>query len=404
LTSTALVWDERLASYSFGPDHPLNPRRLELTLSLCRALGLLDESVPVLQPRPATEEELELVHAPEFIQIVKQLSIPGADPRPGLKYGLGTDDVPIVPGMHEAASLIAGATLVAAEAVMSGRVKRAFSVAGGLHHARRAEAAGFCIYSDLAVGIEWMKRTHGVRVMYIDYDAHHGDGVQQIFYEDPEVLKVSFHESGTYLFPGTGFVDELGVGEGYGYSVNVPLDAHTEDASFRQCFDELVPQLAEAFRPDVIVLQNGCDSHVLDPLTHLRCTTGLYEQLVRTVCEVADQFCGGRIVATGGGGYAIYTVVPRAWSLVFAALRGVTVPDPIPSDWLHAVEREAGAGDWLHELRIAPGTHVPVTLRDAPDVFPPAPRRTSITETNDKTMRAVRQRVLPLLTGWGLAF
>jgi acetoin utilization protein AcuC len=352
---------------------------------------LLDESVPVLAPRPATEEELARVHAPEFIEIVKQLSVPGADARAGLRYGLGTDDDPIVPGMHDAAALIAGATLVAAEAVMSGRVQRAFSVAGGLHHARRAEAAGFCIYSDLAVAIEWMKRAHGARVMYIDYDAHHGDGVQQIFYEDPEVLTVSFHESGTYLFPGTGYIDELGAGDGYGYSVNVPLDAHTEDESFQHCFVELVPALAEAFRPDVIVLQNGCDSHVLDPLTHLRCTTRLYEQLVRVVCQIAEQYCGGRVVATGGGGYAIYHVVPRAWTLVWAALRDIDVPDEIP-------------GAWLRDVRSENGNDVPAALRDAPDVFPPSPRRASITETNDKSMRAVRQRVLPLLTGWGLAF
>ncbi|HSL70865.1 MAG TPA: hypothetical protein VK864_11530, partial [Longimicrobiales bacterium] len=284
-----------------------------------------------------------------------------------------------------------GATLRAAEAVMSGTVTRAFSIAGGLHHARRSEAAGFCIYSDLAVAIEWIKRIHGARVMYIDYDAHHGDGVQQIFYEEPDVLTVSFHESGTYLFPGTGFVDELGAGDGYGYSVNVPLDAHTEDDSFRQCFIELVPALADAFRPDVIVLQNGCDSHVLDPLTHLRCTTRLYEDLVRIVCDLADQYCNGRIVATGGGGYAIYAVVPRAWTLVWAGLRGIAVRDEIPEEWLRAVSLESGSA-------------LPATLRDPPNGFPASPRRASITETNDKTMRAVRHRALPLLTGWGLAF
>ena len=391
MSSAALVWDERLASYSFGPHHPLNPRRLELTLSLCRALDLLGEGAITLLPRPATDEELARVHVPEFIETVKRVSIPGADPRSGLRYGLGTEDDPIVPGLHDAASLIAGATLVAAEAVMSGKVRRAFSVAGGLHHARRAEAAGFCIYNDLAVAIEWMKREHGVRVMYIDYDAHHGDGVQQIFYEDPDVLKVSFHESGTYLFPGTGYIDELGAGDGYGYSVNVPLDAQTDDASFEQCFNALVPELAAAFRPDVIVLQNGCDSHVLDPLTHLRCTTRLYESLVKTVCDIADDYCGGRVVATGGGGYAIYAVVPRAWALVWATLRGVAAPNDIPAGWLRGVKEESGSD-------------VPATLRDAIDAYPPSPRRASMTETNDKTMRAVRQRALPLLTGWGLAF
>src|SRR5687768_4662141 len=277
---TALVWDAALSSYSFGPDHPLNPRRLELTLSLIRSIGLLDRDVPVLVPRAASDEDLARVHAPEYIAAVKRMSQPGARVSEGLRWGLGTGDVPIVSGMHDASALVAGATLTAAEAVMTGRVKRAFSIAGGLHHAKRAEASGFCVYSDLAVGIEYIRRVHGARVMYIDYDAHHGDGVQDIFYEDPDVLTVSFHESGAYLFPGTGFIDEVGEGDGYGYSVNVPLEPHTGDESFRACFLELVPALAEAFRPDVIVLQNGCDAHALDPLTHLRCTTPLFEELV----------------------------------------------------------------------------------------------------------------------------
>ena len=357
------------------------------------ACGLLGDDVPILKPRAATDEELARVHAQDYIDAVKVASEdPSASSSSSfLKYGLGTDDVPIISGMHEVAALIAGSTLVAAEAVMSGTVTRAFSIAGGLHHARKAEAAGFCVYSDLALAIDYLKRFHGSRVMYIDYDAHHGDGVQQIFYDDPDVLKVSYHESGTYLFPGTGFIDELGSGDGYGYSINVPLDAHTEDRSFIDCFRQLVPDLAEAFRPDVIVLQNGCDSHVLDPLTHLRCTTNLFPEVVQTVCEVADRYCGGRIIAAGGGGYAIHTVVPRAWTLVWSTLRGIAPPERIPDDWLRA-------------LRIESGKEVPLTLRDDPDAFPASPRRAAIAETNDKTTRAVRQRALPLLTGWGLAF
>jgi acetoin utilization protein AcuC len=362
-----------------------------LTLSLIRSLGLLDTDVPVVAPRPATDSELERVHAPEYLAAVKRFSDGRAADADALRYGLGTDDVPVVAGMHEAAALIAGSTLVAAQEVMSGRVQRAFSPAGGLHHARRAEAAGFCVYSDLALAIDWLKRECRTRVMYIDYDAHHGDGVQQIFYDDPDVLTVSFHESGTYLYPGTGFIDELGSGSGYGYSVNVPLDPNTDDESFGQCFAELVPALADAFRPDIIVLQNGCDSHVLDPLTHLRCTTRLYEQLVRQVSELADRHCQGRIIATGGGGYAIHTVVPRAWSLVWAALRGLDAADAIPEDWLRA-------------LRIEYGADVPLTLRDAPHAFAGLPRRGAIAEANARTTRAIKQRTLPVLTGWDLAY
>ena len=351
-----------MASYRFSEHHPLNPRRLELTIARIRELHLLaGTDTRVVAPRAATEAELESVHAREYIEAVKRA-------QPNSRYGLGTEDVPAVAGMHEAASAIVGATLVAAELVMSGEVTRAMNISGGLHHAHRVQASGFCIYNDLAVAIRYMQREHNARVMYIDYDAHHGDGVQWIFYDDPDVLTVSYHESGAFIYPGTGFIDELGEGDGYGYSVNVPLDPHTEDDSFIHVFKALVPKLADAFKPDVIVLQNGCDSHWLDPLTHLRCTTQMFEEVVRTVCEVADEHCGGRIVATGGGGYAIETVVPRAWSLVWTLLRGME-PD--------------------------------ASLRDTAG---PPPLGSNQAEVNDKTMRAVSAKALPLLTGWGLAF
>lgn len=392
MPETALIWDDALAAYGFGPEHPLNPRRLELTVSLIRRLGLVgSDARPVIAPRPATHAELTAAHAPAYVDAVRRLSEPGADAREGVAWGLGTEDTPVVPGMHDAAALVAGATLVAAERVMGGGVRRAFSPAGGLHHAGTRRASGFCVYSDLAVAIRWVRQAHGARVMYIDYDAHHGDGVQEIFYADPEVLTVSFHESGTFLFPGTGFVDELGVGEGYGRSVNVPLDPHTEDESWLEAFTELVPRLADAFRPDVIVLQNGCDGHALDPLTHLRATTGLFERLVRVVCDVADAHCAGRIIATGGGGYAAHAVVPRAWTLVWAALCGVDAPDPIPADWLEPVRAESAMP-------------VPGTLRDPPGLVPPGPGRAEAEANNRRTVDAVRRSALPLLTGWGMAF
>lgn len=378
---TAFVWDDALASYRFSEEHPLDPRRLELTLELIRGLDLLEGGdVELLKPRMATDEELLTVHTRELIEAVKRAE-------PNARYGLGTEDVPVAPNMHEAAATIVGATLVAAEQVMSGQVTRAFNVSGGLHHGHRNKASGFCVYNDLAVAIRYMQKQHGARVLYIDYDAHHGDGVQWIFYDDPEVFTLSFHESGTFLFPGTGFVDEIGEGDGYGFCANVPLEPHTTDASFSEAFQELVPKIAEAFRPDVIVLQNGCDAHELDPLTHLSCTTRIYEEFTQLACEVADRYCNGRVVATGGGGYAIYEVVPRAWTLVWAALRGVKVQDEIPAAWLEAVQREAGRT-------------LPSLLRDA--YRPPSLERGS--DNNHKTVRAVSARLMPLLTGWGLAF
>ncbi len=386
---TALIWDDALASFRFNETHPMNPRRLELTIELIRRLGLLGAD-QVVAPRVAGDDDLLRAHAPELIDAVKRVSA-GETFAAAQRFGLGSEDVPIVPGMHEMAAHVVGATLTAAELVMSGRARRAFSIAGGLHHARRAEAAGFCVYNDLAVAIRWIQEQHHARVLYIDYDAHHGDGVQWIFYDDPDVLTLSYHESGAYLFPGTGFVDETGSGDGHGYSVNVPLDAHTEDASWEAAFTGLVPDVAKAFRPDVIVLQCGCDGHVLDPLTHLRCTTGLFERMTRLVCELADEHCGGRLIATGGGGYAVYTVVPRAWTLVWAALNGIDAPDVIPEEYQRM-------------LRLEGGSEVPLTLRDADDAFAPSPRRAAATEANARTLTAVRRTVLPLLTGWGLGF
>jgi acetoin utilization protein AcuC len=409
LYRTALVWADALADYRFTPDHPLNPRRLQLTIELIRHAGLLDDDTRRIMPaRVASADELLTAHSADFVDAVRRASTlpPSARPGAGLQsFGLGSADVPIVPGMHDAAAHIAGATLRAAELIMSGEYTRAFSIAGGLHHARHAEAAGFCVYNDLAVAIRWLQHAHSARVMYIDIDAHHGDGVQWIFYDDPDVLTVSFHESGAFLFPGTGFIDETGEGDGYGASVNVPLDPHTDDASFVHAARELVPALADAFRPDIIVLQAGCDAHVLDPLTHLRCTTSMYPELVRIVSDVADIHCAGRVLATGGGGYAIHNVVPRAWTLVWATLCGVNVADEIPTDWLELVRTElALQTSHGHRAPGAAAADLPTTLRDAPHAFARSPLSVDAELTNRQTVDAVRRTSLPLLTGWGLAF
>jgi acetoin utilization protein AcuC len=389
---TALVWDDTLADYRFNPEHPLNPRRLQLTLELIRALDLIGGNAHHIVPaRTASDDELLLAHAPEFVDAVKRASDGTGSPSLLQTFGLGSADVPVVPGMHAKAAHVVGATLRAAELVMSGAATRAFSIAGGLHHARRAEASGFCVYNDLAVAIRWLQREHGARVMYIDIDAHHGDGVQWIFYDDPEVLTLSFHESGAFLYPGTGFIDEMGEGDGYGYSVNVPFDPHTDDVSFVAAAAELVPILADSFRPDVIVYQAGCDAHLHDPLTHLRCSTRIYGTLTRLVCDASDRHCGGRVIATGGGGYAIHTVVPRAWSLVWAALCGTEVPDEIPRAWLDVVASETDEP-------------LPTTLRDAEDAWPRLSLSAEAETMNRRTVGAVRNSCLPLITGWGLGF
>ncbi|MGH7483240.1 MAG: acetoin utilization protein AcuC [Longimicrobiales bacterium] len=390
MSPARLVYSPALAAYAFPEGHPLAPIRLIRTIELIRALELADDA-DFVEPRPATDEELARVHAPDYIAAVRRLSEPGAQSAAGLEWGIGTGDVPVVEDMHEAAALVAGATLRAAELVMGGHATRAFQPAGGLHHAHRARAAGFCVYNDLAVAIAWLREAHDARVLYVDYDAHHGDGVQELFYADPDVLTVSFHESGRYLFPGTGWVDETGADAAHGTAINVPLEAGTGDVSYWRLFEALVPRLADVFRPDVIVLQNGCDAHWLDPLAHLRCTTRLFERFVRLTCDVADRWCQGRVIATGGGGYAVHSVVPRAWTLVWAALRGVTAPDPIPRAWLDHVLASSGVA-------------VPATLRDPEDAVPPIPDEAGISARNLRTLEAVQRTVLPLLTGWGMEF
>lgn len=387
----ALVWDPAVTGYKFRPDHPFNPRRLELAVSLIEALGLVDDGMArVVAPRLATEAELLAVHSREYLDAVRRFS-GGADKAGAGRWGLGTDDTPIFPGMHDITALVSGATIRAAEMVMRGEVTRAFSICGGLHHAHRDRASGFCVYSDLAAAIAWIRREHGGKVMYIDYDAHHGDGVQGIFYDDPDVLTLSLHESGRYLFPGTGFVDELGDGDGYGYSLNVPLEPFTEDGSWLDIHRKLIPEVMEAYRPDVVVLQSGCDGHSLDPLTHLRASTKLYEETTKIVCEAADRVCGGRVIATGGGGYAVWKVVPRAWTLVWGVLSGQEVPNRIPHEWLNRWQGEAP------EM-------LPPHVRDAEEDHKPVPRREEIEATNRRTLESLRRQALPLIRGWGLGF
>ncbi len=388
----SIIWDPSVVEYRFGPEHPFNPKRLELTVSLIEEMGLLSRpGLRMEPPRPATWEELVRIHDPAFVKAVMRLSEEGADLAEAARWGLGTEDTPVFPGMHQITSLVVGATLRAAEMVMEGDVLRSFSVAGGLHHAHRRFANGFCVYSDLGAAIAWLRQKHDARVLYFDFDAHHGDGVQALFYEDPNVLTFSIHQTGRFLFPGTGFVEELGEGDGHGFSLNVPLEPFTEDESWIQITESLFPEIARAFDPDVMIIQCGCDGHALDPLTHLRASTRLYEETMRIVTETADEVCGGRIVATGGGGYDVWRVVPRAWTLVWAGLTGQDPPDEIPAAWLDR---------WSPESPV----ELPTRLRDDPSAIEPVERRADIERINERSAMNLRSCAIPLIRGWGFGF
>ena len=346
-----VAWDEALTQYDFGPGHPLAPVRVALTIELARQLGVLSApSVTMVSPPPATDAELATVHDDDYIAAVRQA---GRSLAPDLRFGLGTEDDPVFEGMHEASALVAGATLAAAQAVWSGSALHGASVAGGLHHAMRRAASGFCVYNDLAVAIKWLLAAGAERVVYVDTDVHHGDGVQAAFYDDPRVLTISLHEHPATLFPGTGLPGETGVGAGVGYAVNVALPAGTGDAGWLRAFDAVVPPLLRAFKPTVLVSQHGCDSHRLDPLAHLELTVDAQRLAQVMLHDLAHELCDGRWLVTGGGGYALVQVVPRTWTHLLAIAAGAPV-DPVMETPVK----------WRELARSLTGETAPVTMTD----------------------------------------
>lgn len=382
--SLVLPWDDRLVGYDFGPSHPLNPVRVDLTMRLARALGLLSlPNVAQTSVEPAGDDLLQLVHDADYIDAVRRVS---ADPHnPDLARGLGSPDNPAFAGMHEASALVAGATVAAARAVWTGEAEHAVSVAGGLHHAMPDAASGFCIYNDPAIAIAWLLEQGCERVAYVDVDVHHGDGVERAFWDDPRVLTISMHESGRFLFPGTGLPTDTGGPAAEGSAVNVALPPGTSDSGWLRAFHAVVPPLLEEFRPDVLVSQHGCDSHMLDPLAHLALTLDGQRTSYEALHRLAHEHAGGRWVATGGGGYELVEVVPRAWSHLIGIAAGAPVPPDtdVPADWLaHVQERLGVAGP----KRMTDG--VEPQWQDWSSGFDPA-------DPVDRAVRATQQAVFP---------
>jgi acetoin utilization protein AcuC len=323
----------------------MNPVRVDLAVRLARSLAILDsDSVDgqeglISVPAPdATDDDLLVVHDADLIEAVRRS---GADPtRVDLEHGLGTDDNPTFPHMHRAARHVVGASLEAARRVWEGEAIHAANIAGGLHHAMRDHASGFCVYNDVAAAIRWLLDHGAKKVAYVDVDVHHGDGVQAIFYDDPRVLTISLHETGQMLFPGTGFPAETGGPNAIGTSVNVALPPGTADAGWLRAFHAVVPPLVRVFAPDVLVTQQGCDSHRDDPLAHLMLTVDGHRAGYRALHDLAHEVCNGKWVAFGGGGYAVVDVVPRSWTHLLATVGGTTL-DPAtetPAEWRGHVE------------------------------------------------------------------
>lgn len=418
-----LLFDTEELRYNFGPQHPLQPARLSALMDLLEISGLWNsrDEHTRLPLRQASIEELNLVHEAEYIQAVQSLSQPlegESDARQReerrrleLRFGFGGDDTPALPGMHEVSARIAGGTLVALSTVMGlpegeflseqERPLRVFHPSGGLHHAWQDRASGFCVYNDVAVAIAHVLQASEAKVLYIDFDAHHGDGVQRAFYDDPRVMTISLHETGRYLFPGTGDVLETGSGGGRGFAVNVPLEPFTEDDSYIEMMESLLLPLVASFSPDVIVTQHGCDTHAWDPLTHLSLTMRGIRAQVKMARRLADTYSQGRWVAVGGGGYALYRVVPRAWSMVWAEMTGQDLPEMLPEQWVErwrpiwlaareddeAAQSVMGKSSMPHDF--------PLTFMDRVEHFPAQPRRMSISSINRHTAALVRHLIIP---------
>lgn len=319
------VYDDEILKYRFNDTHPFNQMRVKMTTDLLQ-YGRFLSTDDVVKPRKATDDELALVHTRDFIDAVSRAGCGDLSEIDAEKFGLATSDTPIFEDMHEKSKLIVGATLTAVEEVMEGRSKKSLSLAGGLHHGFSGRSSGFCIYNDTAVAIEYIRKQYGKKVLYIDTDAHHGDGTQFIFYSEQDVMTYSIHETGRYLFPGTGNTNELGDDAGYGYSINLPVDAYTEDDSFKHVFEESLTRAIERFKPDVILSQNGVDSHFRDPMTHLSLTSDSYEFIPRLVNMLAEKYTDGKWIAVGGGGYNLWEVVPRMWAQVWLAMNEVPAP------------------------------------------------------------------------------
>lgn len=369
----SFIFSEDLLNYKFNSDHPFNQFRLTLTVDLLTKLNALSAH-HICSPRMATEEELYLVHDPDYVHAVQLAGLGQITEEMAENFGIGTEDNPIFPYMHEATSLQVGGTLTAVDQVMTGAADHSLHLGGGLHHGFRGKASGFCIYNDCSVAIKYLQKKYQARVLYVDTDAHHGDGVQFSFYDDPDVCTLSIHETGRYLFPGTGNINERGHGKGYGYSFNIPIDAFTEDDSFLDTYSCAIREVAEFFKPDVILTQNGADAHYYDPLTHLSATMRSYRMIPKIAHEIAHQYCGGKWIAVGGGGYDIWRVVPRAWSLIWLEMtENSNCYGELPIEWLDYWQKQAPV-------------KLPKEWDDPIDIYTPIPRKEEITEKNLRTL------------------
>jgi acetoin utilization protein AcuC len=389
---TAFIYSDEMANFEYSPTHPFKPVRAKLTMELCRRYGLIEWPwIQVLKPEPAEFGVMAEFHDEAYLKTLQRVdSAASADelwpdgdsaeadsaaalgPRL-LQYGLGTEDNPIFAGVFSYSALTAGATLLGARMIAAGKVRRVFSPLGGFHHAGRDHAEGFCYVNDIGVAITQLLK-EGLRVAFIDIDAHHCNGVQDAFYGDNRVLVVSFHESGREMYPWSGFENEIGEGKGKGYTVNIPLPQNTDDELFIGAFEEIAPPLLRAFAPDLVIAELGADTHISDPLTHLNMTNYGYCEVVKKIVQACP-----RLLALGGGGYDLYKTA-RSWTLAWAILNDLDPRD----EYLGAV------GGMMFGPEIEVGS-----LRDK-TVYTKGATRERIKGEIERVIRSLKSSVFPL--------
>ena len=313
---SAFIYSEAFSQYDFGPLHPFKTTRAKIVNELCHRYNLLDRPwIEILKPEPLCMEKLSLFHNEEYLRLLDSASS-GTFDFEMLGCGLGTEENPVFEGLYNLVTLSAGATYLGKELLMREDFTVALNVFGGFHHAGRSHAEGFCYINDVGVAISHLLK-EGFKVAYIDLDAHHGNGIQDFFYNDNRVLKVSIHESGKTLYPWSGNETEIGGGVGKGYNVNIPLPQGTDDEIYLSAFSSVVPPLVKAFSPDITVGVFGADTHHSDPITHLNMSNNPLCEAVKAIRDLSP-----KLLALGGGGYNIYTSA-RTWSLLWAIMNKI---------------------------------------------------------------------------------
>ncbi len=396
-----IVWDDALCEYDFGPYHPMAPIRLTLTRILAGAAGVLDRECVRTLPAPvASDEELRTVHDPALVQAVRRSSpgfegLTAEDLDELISFGIGGDDVPPFLGMHTASARIAGGSLAAVDAILAGHVRSAVNVAGGMHHAKPGSVSGFCVYNDAALAVRRALDVGEERVMYVDVDVHHGDGVERALWDEPRAVTLSIHETGERLFPGTGFVQDTGGPSARGTAINVPLPPRTTADGWVRAIRATVPALVRAVKPTLLVTQHGADTHRSDPLADFSVTLEAQREVMMLMKELADEVCGGRWLALGGGGYAVIDVVPRSWTHLLAVATGEPIDPaaPLPQEFLAAAERARTEHGLSPEPSVRSfGDDRPLAVRAWEHGFDPE-------DPLDRSVQAARRGAFP---EWGL--